>query len=278
MLYKFRKMYIPALTIVAVILLLLILISVSTYRNLDRDRRKAISFLQSQGTALIHSLEAVVKVGLGASSKKGFMGNIIREIAKSDDIAYIYFIDSRGEVIHYSGSVQVGDRFATQNIFPHSDRIYSMVRKISKEIRVYELTKSFLLSQLYQTTEYKNEPANEAIVLGLKMKKFEEAQKADLHHAVIMAGILVALGSGILFFIFVIQNYYLVDKTLKETQDYTRQVVAKMANGLLSINAAGELVSYNKLALSLLGLEVKEALGMDLRTVMDFEATGISET
>jgi two-component system sensor histidine kinase HydH len=51
-----------------------------------------------------------------------------------------------------------------------------------------------------------------------------------------MAAIILILGSGAFFFIFVIQNYYLVDKTLKQTKDYTRQVIASMANGLLSID------------------------------------------
>ncbi|MBW2090197.1 MAG: PAS domain S-box protein, partial [Deltaproteobacteria bacterium] len=112
----------------------------------------------------------------------------------------------------------------------------------------------------------------------LKMTAFEEARRSDIHHAVIMAGILVALGSGALFFIFVIQNYYLVDRTLKETRDYTRQVVANMANGLLSVNPEGRIVSYNLLAMELLGLKETELEGLDLRSVIDFNATGIDDT
>jgi PAS domain-containing protein len=93
------------------------------------------------------------------------------------------------------------------------------------------------------------------IVIGLKMTAFEAARRSDIHHAVVMAAILVALGSGALFFIFVIQNYYLVDRTLEQAQDYTRQVVANMANGLLSIDPKGRIISYNQLALELLGLK-----------------------
>jgi two-component system sensor histidine kinase HydH len=93
-----------------------------------------------------------------------------------------------------------------------------------------------------------------------------------------MAAIILILGSGTLFFIFVIQNYYLVDQTLKQTRDYTRQVVANMANGLLSINTEGKIVSYNLLALELLGLKESEVRGMDLNTVVDFKTSGICNT
>ena len=110
------------------------------------------------------------------------------------------------------------------------------------------------------------------------MTAYEEARQTDLHHALIMAGIVVALASGALFFVFVIQNYYVVDATLKETQDYTDQVVANMANGLLSVNPEGEIVSYNLLALELLGLEECMIKGMDLKEFIDFEASGINQT
>ena len=81
------------------------------------------------------------------------------------------------------------------------------------------------------------------LILGLKMTAVEEARHSDIQHAMIMAASLIILGSGALFFVFVIQNYYLVNRTLKQTQDYTRQVVASMANGLLSIDLNGKITS-----------------------------------
>jgi len=110
------------------------------------------------------------------------------------------------------------------------------------------------------------------------MTAFEDARHADIQHALIMAAIILVLGSGAIFFIFVIQNYYLVDRTLKQTQDYTRQVVASMASGLLSVDIDGKIVSYNLLALELLDLEESEVRGMDFKKVIDFKAAGIFQT
>ena len=41
----------------------------------------------------------------------------------------------------------------------------------------------------------------DTIILGLRMTAYEEARRADIQHAFIMAGIILVLGSGALFFI-----------------------------------------------------------------------------
>jgi len=118
----------------------------------------------------------------------------------------------------------------------------------------------------------------DTVVLGMRMTAYELARRADIQHAFIMAAIILILGSGALFFIFVIQNYYLVDKTLKQTRDYTREVVANMANGLISIDSEGKIVSFNRLALDLLGIEESKAQGLDLRSLIEFDLSGIQST
>jgi two-component system sensor histidine kinase HydH len=119
---------------------------------------------------------------------------------------------------------------------------------------------------------------DDIIILGLKMMEYESARRSDIQHALIMGAILVIMGSGALFFILVIQNYYLVDRTLKQTQDYTRQVVASMANGLLSIDMEGKITSYNPAAAELLGLNNSQVNEVDFRTITNFPHIGIEKT
>jgi two-component system, NtrC family, sensor histidine kinase HydH len=282
-------MYIPALFIVTVVLLLLILIVVSTYLNLDRSRRTTMALLHSEGVNMLHSLEVGAGIGSRDSNKKNIAGILIRELAKSEDIAYIYFFDSKGNIIDHYDPARAGNVVPRPVLSLDPAVPASRVRQFAEGLHVYELTKIFSPLQYDATTPVNNEafaqngtvPSNltdGVIVLGLNMAKFEHAQMSDTHHAMLMASILVALGLGVIFFVFVIQKYYLVDKTLKETQDYTRQVVANMANGLLSVNMAGEVVSFNQLGLNLLELEEKDVTGLDLRKVLDFETAGISET
>jgi two-component system sensor histidine kinase HydH len=258
---------------------MLVLISISTYRNLDRDKRKAMAALHRQGLSLLHSLEAGARVGLASGMEENALEDLFRETAKSEDVAYIYLTDANGVTVHASDE-NLALKVSPWLMGPDAAReVVTRVREVSSELRLYELAKRFLPEPTApRFLSGKNEHKHLTIVLGLEMTEFEKAHAADMHHAVIMAGIMVALGSAAIFFIYVIQNYYLVDQTLKQTQDYTRQVVANMANGLLSINMEGEVVSYNQLALDLLELEAENINGIDLRKVIDFEAEGISET
>jgi len=60
-----------------------------------------------------------------------------------------------------------------------------------------------------------------------------------------MAAILVVLGTGALYFIFIVQNYYLVDRSLDRMKTYTENVVESMADGLVSVDRGGKIVTLN---------------------------------
>jgi two-component system sensor histidine kinase HydH len=285
--FNSKRMYLPALSIVMAVLIMLVLIGVSTYRNLDRDQKKAMIALRRQGVSLLHALEAGVRAGTASGMGVAGIEDLIRETARSDDIAYLYLVDANGAIIYHSNSAPAGKRDLPPVETGTAETPLSRMRQVSKGLRVFELAGRFSPVPPGGTlmTAEKTPPfpipapySRASIVLGLKMTEFETAHHSDLHHALIMAAILVALGSGALYFIFVIQNYYLVDKALTETRDYTRQVVASMANGLVSINSQGEIASYNLLALDLLDLKEENVTGMDLRTLIDFDLTGVSET
>jgi len=288
---KLKRLYLPALSILAVVVLLLVLISISTYRNLKRQEKTVLTFVHQQGLAILHTLEAGARSGMVMNQwGKDSIGNLIMETGKDENIAYVYLIDSQGTVVHHSNPSFGGMSSAWRPQLDDENPVQSRVRKLTDGTQVYDLAKRFsprpsLLMNQGQKGMMGSSPgmsshnhSDSVIVLGLKMTAFEAARRSDIHHAVVMAAILVALGTGALFFIFVIQNYYLVDRTLEQTRDYTRQVVANMANGLLSIDPEGRIRSYNRLSLELLGLKEAGIDGMDLKSVMDFQETGIDRT
>ena len=291
--FPIKKLYLPALSIVAVGIILLVLISISTYRNLDRQKTMALSFLHRQGEGLILSLEASARTGMKTLMwQEVSLGSLLQETAKSKDIAYVYIIDEHGTIVHHSDPLKAGVIVDWKPHISQEDQIDTRFKTLPDSTQIYELAKFF--SPMYEPTmmHHRNSQMGldseqltnshshrgDTIILGMKMTAYERARHADIQHAFIMAAIILILGSGALFFIFVIQNYYLVDKTLKQTKDYTREVVANMANGLISIDSEGKIVSFNLLALELLGIEESEAHGMDLRTLIDFENSGIQRT
>lgn len=286
-----KKLYLPALSLVAIIFLLLVLVSISTYRNLDREKTRALHFLHRQGVTLLRSIEASARTGMKSLMwQEVSLGRLLQETTKDDEIAYVYLIDGHGTIQHHSDPSKEGDSSNWKPDLTDKDQIVTRINVLPENIRIYELIKYF--SPMYepsiihskdstlgaeQVTE-QHTHRGDFIVLGMKMTRLEEARHADIQHALIMAGIILVLGSGALFFIFVIQNYYLVNRTLKQTQDYTRQVVASMANGLLSIDLDEKIISYNLLALELLGVKEDEIKEMDFNDLIDYRGAGVFET
>ena len=286
-----KKLYLPALSIVAVVLLLLILISISTYRNLDREKSMAMHFLYRQGVALIRSIEASARTGMKSLMWQEIsLGSLLQETAKDKDIAYVYLIDSNGKIIHDSDPSKKGTTADWNPKINDPERVVTRIVRLGDGHQIYELAKLF--APMYVPPLTRNQTRmmpleqrisphthrGDIIVMGMRMESLAQARRADIQHAFIMAAIIMVLGSGALFFIFVIQNYYLVDRTLKQTKDYTRQVIASMANGLLSIDTEGRIASYNRPALELLDLEESEAKGADLHSLIDLNDSGIRLT
>jgi two-component system sensor histidine kinase HydH len=288
---QIKKLYLPALSIVAVVFLLLVLISISTYRNLNREKTMALHFLHRQGVTLLRSIEASARTGMKTLMwQEVSLGKLMQETAKDKDVAYVYLVDAHGTIAHHSDPSKEGITSAWKPEVADSEQVATQIKKSPDGAQIYELAKLF--SPMYEPSmthssnnllgygqiRSSHSHRGDIIVLGMNMMVLDEARRADIQHAFIMAATILVLGSGALFFIFVIQNYYLVNKTLKQTKDYTRQVVANMANGLLSIDQKGKIASYNLMALELLGLKESEAKGMDLKKVIDFTASGIQET
>ena len=289
--FPIKKLYLPALSIVATVLLLLILVSVSTYRNLDREKNLALNFLFRQGLALIRSIEAGARTGMKSPMWQEIsLGSLMQETAKDNEISHVYLVDAKGKIVHHSDPSKQGSSPGWIPEITGANPVVTRILKPEGDPQIYELAKLF--SPLFEPSmsQHQNRMVSseqrisshshsgDTIILGMKMESVAQARRADIQHAFIMAAIILVLGSGALFFIFVIQNYYLVDKTLKQTKEYTRQVIASMANGILSLDTEGRIASYNQPAIELLGLTENEVKGKNLESLIDFAVCGIQKT
>ena len=283
------KLYIPAVSIVIAVIVLLVLISISTYRNLNREKERAFEFARQQGGTLLRALEAGARTGMSLPYwREDSIRTLLEETGRDENVVYLYLCDDSGRILHHSIPSIEGAVMTWQPTI-ESDELASQVRHLANGAVVLDLAKRFMpappLHPFIPPGEIGGEPelqphthSGSIIVLGMRMDHIEEIRHADIRHAIVMGAIALALGSGALFFIFVIQNYYLVEKTLRSTEDYARKIVASMASGLISTDAAGHIVTSNQNALALLGISSEEITGMHIGRLMDLDHTGITQT
>ncbi len=139
-----KKLYLPALSIVAVVFLLLVLISISTYRNLDREKSLALHFLYREGDALIRSIEASARTGMKSLMWQEIsLGSLLQETAKDSDIAYVYLVDGSGKIIHDSDPSKQGLTADWNPKIKDADQILTRIVRRGDNHQIYELAKLF---------------------------------------------------------------------------------------------------------------------------------------
>jgi two-component system sensor histidine kinase HydH len=276
-----KQLYLPAYFILGVVLILLVFISVSTYHNFYRQRRNAQEIVHRQGLALLQALTSGTRSGTGANHwDEETLNQYILKLGLIQDIAYLYILDERGAVAHSTGSRPPhGNGPHPGRPDPDAD-VQTRLVQDRNGTEIYEIARKnvFLWDDAPNQAFSGQHPNGVTVVIGMRMAAFDEARRADLHHAFIMTVIVLALGAGAIYFIYVIHNYHSMNRTLRETQEYARQVVASLASGLLSIDLEGRVVSYNQPAQKLLGTSPDKIEGLDLNDQLDFQATGIADT
>jgi two-component system sensor histidine kinase HydH len=264
-----RRLYLPAITIIMVALTLILMHAVSTFRTLNRERRHWEKFLERNARDIITMVKAdMIAQDLEVAPTPEALNKLLSTILGDLDIAYFGLLGKEGRWIAgvklsrappFSLPENKGwDSGGRQGLYRH-------IRELPDGRRVFEFTEFVPKNNVL------------AAVVGLWMTPLEEAQREDIRHAFMMGVILLVLGSAAFYFIFVVQNYYLVDRTLAEMKSYTEDVVESMANGLITVDTAGRIVSTNRTATEIFALDKARILGRSLESIVPRHSLDISD-
>jgi two-component system sensor histidine kinase HydH len=283
---RYKSLYLPALTIVATVVTLLIVIAVSTYRNISRERERIEDSLRREGLVIIRAIEAGVGAGSPANRPNiSRIKKIVEEVSHEPAIASILLFNDEGNLIlSVPGREEERVKDALLlGILLKEKGIVTRYHMISGEERSFEVIKPFrpfsykdplaFARGAEEREEVPEEPwypwaKDKVISVSLSLGAFERARQEDIHHAFLMGAILVVLGTGALYFIFIVQNYYLVDRSLAQMKSYTENVVESMADGLISIDNEKKIVTLNRKAREILGATEEELKGRIIYEVL----------
>ena len=109
------------------------------------------------------------------------------------------------------------------------------------------------------------------IFVGLDMHPIEEAQKADVRHAVIMGAILLLVGFAGFTLLFIVQSYRATRASLSRIKAFSDNVVENVPIGLFVVDNHGKIATFNSGAESILQLSASDAIGQEASRIIPIE-------
>jgi len=133
------------------------------------------------------------------------------------------------------------------------------------------------LSELLGRTISADEKIRVVAVVAFDSSDLEAGFLASRNHTLLMGGLLLLVGGAAIYFLFVAAGSRSAHTALRNMRSYTQNVIESMASGLVSLDAAGRVVTVNSRARELLDLSGKDVAGFRLSDVVTLSPAGIRE-
>lgn len=272
---RYKSLYLPALIIVTTVLILLLVIAYSTYRNRDRERLRMEEALLREGRVVAYSLAAALKADFSSAPPDlQRLNPLLADIARDTDIQAIAVINTDGRIVASSSAWKEGRPFpgtTSLNLLLREKGLITRYGHDPTGERTFEIIQPFqpfivreppLAGQSEPGSDRPAGPLSQwsrdkIIAQSFRLQVFETARQADIDHLILMGGILIILAAGALYFILIVQSYYRVDRTLGQMKSYLENVVDSMADGLVSLDNQGRIVTLNRQAAAILAVKIE---------------------
>jgi two-component system sensor histidine kinase HydH len=284
---KNRKLWtgVPPWVLIGAVAVLLPIVVFITVENINRQKEKSIHLLLEKGAALIRSFEAGTRTGMMGRQWGGFqLQQLLAETAQQPDIVYLIVADETGRTIAHSNPEQIGRIHGAdldlETISIAKNLQWRQVSGLDGQ-NVFEIYRKFIpsgpprgmgmmrrhqrmMGRQWQSEGQQNEmmaDLAQIIFVGLDMRPIEEAQKADVRHAVIMGAILLLVGFAGFTLLFLAQSYRATRASLSRIKAFSDNVVENVPIGLLALDHQGNIAAFNKVAEAVLQCSAAEVIG-----------------
>jgi two-component system sensor histidine kinase HydH len=264
--------------VVGAIAVIAVVSAVMTFAHFQRQKEQAIELLVEKGATLIRSFEAGLRSPLGMKTETFGLQKLLMEIAQQPDIDYIIVTDNEGNIIADSDPSMVGQKYGldldTEKIALSADKKWRQVANPGGA-GTFEVYRGFFPQERFaeETKPAQNKSKNKKtdnmiIFAGLNMAAIEKADKEDTRNTIIIALILLLIGSSAIISLFLAQAYHLARTSLSRITIFSEAVVKNMPIGLIALDDQGKIVTCNEKAQAVLEVACSDALGKQAMTLL----------
>ncbi len=258
---------------ISAIAVLAVISAVMAFTHFQRQKEQAVELLMEKGATLIRSFEA----GLRSSSREGsdlfLIQKLLMETAQQSDIDYIIVTDNKGNIIADSDPSMVGQCYGldldTEKIAlspekkwrrtanPEGAGTFEVYRGLFPRERYDEMQKAPLIQS-----------SNMIIYVGFNMDMMEKADREDTRNTIIIALILLLIGSSAIVSLFLVQAYRSTRTSLSRIIVFSQALVKNMPIGLIALDAVGDVAACNEKAGAILNAAGGDTIGKEAHAVL----------
>jgi two-component system sensor histidine kinase HydH len=260
--------------------------------NLNRQKENTVRLLLEKGTALIRSFEAGTRTGMMGKMRSGFkLQRLLTETAQLPDIVHLLVVDTNGVILAHSDLSQIGEKYGNDldldkisgtpseqwrfKSYPNGKNIFEVFRRFSptdSPIGKQHGRMMFDREEAQQAKIIQGSPLLPMVIfVGLDMEAIEAAQKVDTRHTVVMGIILLLIGFAGIIFLFLTHSYRTTKASLSRVKAFSDNLVENVPIGLIAIDDNQEIVSFNNVAETILGISIKKAIQKKAEEILPIE-------
>lgn len=271
--------------------ILLTIVVVLAIQNINREKHYMSRILSEKGAALIRAFEAGTRTGMmGMQWGENQVQSLLEETARQPGILYLTVTDNTGLILAHSDRAQIGHRFRdelllkTLNPGPREQWRVTDSPSGQRSFEVYRYFRPWRNARVMpgKDASWKtscgpamtdsrpnwcfplNRSGKEQIIfVGLDVEPFEAARKEDIRNTIIISAVLLLLGLGGIFSMFLAQSYLATKRLLQDTSAFANELVSNLPVGLIATNRFGKIVFFNEAAEKITGLTFNEVRGQD---------------
>ncbi|MCP3941398.1 MAG: PAS domain-containing protein [Desulfobacteraceae bacterium] len=280
--------------IIGTSLILMGVVIIQAAINYHREEKYMAQLLEEKGAALIRSFEAGTRTGMmGLFGNEAHLQTLLEETASQKDIAYIFIVDSKGEILAHNTGQKVGTRLSDSRFKDNISALdipqWRIVKKADHQ-SYFEVYKTFLpvlrnpkhtsgrgmmnrrkkkMSTGCTPGWMKNmpedrilDPQNRPIIfIGMDIGPFEKARIEDIKNSAIMVSIMFLLGMAGMVSLFWAQNNARSHRLLQDTRAFASELVTSLPMGIVVVNEKALITYINAVACSFLKTDIQGARG-----------------
>ena len=289
---KNRKFWtgVPPWVLIGAVAVLLPIVVFVTIENINRQKEKSVHLLLEKGAALIRSFEAGTRTGMmGRQWGQSQLQQLLAETAQQPDIVYLMVTDETGKAIAHNNPDQIGSihggELDLNQISGDKNLQWRRITRTDGQ-NVFEVYRKFIptgpprgrgmmrrhmqmMGHQPQIHMQENAPDSARIIfVGLDMSPIEEAQRADVRHAIIMGAILLLVGFAGFTLLFLVQSYRSTRASLSRIKAFSDNVVENVPIGLLALDHQGKIAAFNRGAEAILQMSALQVIGQSAERIL----------